>query len=92
LCAAIEGYLASHDRLCLDPNARNSRHTYIIRDHPASNWRVQQMLVDPADLNDWVAEFHVNLDTSRRTGEPALGLLRLGPLDATREPSPPDRP
>ena len=91
LRAAFEGYLSSHERLCLDPNARNSRHTYIIQDHPASSWRVQQMLVDPAGLNDWVAEFQVNLDTSRQTGEPALDLLRLGPLDATREPSLPDR-
>jgi hypothetical protein len=90
LRAAFERYRSNHDRLCLDPNARNSRHTYIIRDHPAANWRVQQMLVDPADLNDWVAEFLVHLDKSRQTGEPALGLLRLGPLDTARDPTLPD--
>jgi hypothetical protein len=90
LRTAFEGYLSEHERLCLDPNARNMRHTYILKDDPVSSWRVQQMLVDPAGLNDWVAEFRVNLDTARKTGEPALALLRLGPLEEAQEPSLPD--
>jgi hypothetical protein len=43
-------------------------------------WRVQQMLVDPAGHNDWVAEFAVDLAASRAAGEPVLRLVRLGPL------------
>jgi superfamily II RNA helicase len=80
LGSAFQLYLADHKRLCLDPNARNSRHTYIIRDIPATSWRIQQMLVDPGELNDWVAEFQVDLDKSRLTAQPALRLLRLAPF------------
>jgi hypothetical protein len=38
------------------------------------------MLVDPAGLNDWVAEFSVDLGASRAQGQPVLRLRRLGPL------------
>ena len=31
-------------------------------------------------LNDWVAEFEVDLAASREKGEPVLQLLRLGSL------------
>jgi hypothetical protein len=43
-------------------------------------WRVQQMLVDPEEHNDWVAEFEVDLGESRKLGEPALRLRRIGSL------------
>ncbi|NTV74281.1 MAG: DUF3516 domain-containing protein, partial [Holophaga sp.] len=40
--------------------------------------RVQQMLVDEAGDNDWVAEFQVDLDASRKAGAPVMNLARLG--------------
>ena len=43
-------------------------------------WRVQQMLVDPEEHNDWVAEFEVDLARSRETSEPVLRLVKLGSL------------
>jgi superfamily II RNA helicase len=76
----IEDYLTGHDRIRLDPEARNPRHTYVTPSEDKRTWRVQQMLVDPDDANDWVAEFEVDLDQSRASGEPALRLRRLGPL------------
>ncbi len=33
--------------ICLDPNARNARHTYVTPSEDKKSWRVQQMLVDP---------------------------------------------
>ena len=45
-----------------------------------TRWRVQQMLVDPEGLNDWVAELDVDLAASREGGEPVVRLLRLGSL------------
>ena len=80
LRADFEAYLSAHQRLCLDPDARNSRHTYVIQDQPLTSWRVQQMLIDPQESNDWVAEFQIDLAKSRQTRNPALLLLRLGPL------------
>ena len=38
------------------------------------------MLIDADDLNDWVAEFEVNLEESRQAGEPVLRLRRIGSL------------
>jgi superfamily II RNA helicase len=80
LTTAREGYLVEHAGLRLDPEARNLRHTYVAPSDDGHAWRVQQMLVDPEGLNDWVAELEVDLATSREAGEPVLRLLRLGSL------------
>ncbi len=77
---AFEAYHADHEYLRLDPEARNARHTYVTPSEDQRSWRVQQMLVDPAEVNDWVAEFDVDLAASREAGEPALQLRRLGSL------------
>ena len=76
----MEAYEAEHERLCLDPNARNARHTYVTPSEDKKSWRVQQMLVDPQADNDWVAEFEVDLAESRKLGEPVLRLRRMGSL------------
>jgi superfamily II RNA helicase len=80
LVAALETYHAEHERICLDPNARNIRHTYVIPAEDKKTWRVQQMLVDPEEHNDWVAEFEVDLGESRRAAEPSIKLKRLASL------------
>jgi superfamily II RNA helicase len=77
---AIERYYADHQRLSLDPDARNIRHTYVRPSDDRLSWTVQQMLVDPDQHNDWVAEFRVDLARSRARGEPVLDLRRLEPL------------
>jgi hypothetical protein len=76
----MEAYESDHERLCLDPNARNARHTYVTPSADKKTWRVQQMLVDPKADNDWVAEFEVDLGESRKLAEPALRLRRIGSL------------
>jgi superfamily II RNA helicase len=77
---ALDAYHAEHERICLDPNARNIRHTYVLPAEDKRTWRVQQMLVDPEEHNDWVAEFEVDLGRSRETSEPVLRLVKLGSL------------
>ncbi len=57
LRAAFDEYRAGHQRLRLDPEARNTRHTYVTPSNDGEVWRVQQMLVDPEMTNDWVAEY-----------------------------------
>jgi hypothetical protein len=76
----MEAYETGHERLCLDPNARNARHTYVTPAEDKKTWRVQQMLVDPKADNDWVAEFEVDLGKSSKLGEPDLRLRRIGSL------------
>ena len=77
---AREAYYKEHQHLCLDPNARNARHTYVLPAEDKKSWRVQQMLVDPEEHNDWVAEFEVDLAQSRTAGEPVLKLRRIAHL------------
>jgi hypothetical protein len=77
---ALEQFHQEHERICLDPDARNIRHTYVLPSEDKRLWRVQQVLVDPEQHNDWIAEFEVDLGRSRATTEPALRLLRIGSL------------
>ncbi len=73
LKSLAEAYRMDHRGPRLDAEGRNLRHTYVL-----PGWRVQQMLVDEAGDNDWVAEFQVDLDASRKAGEPVMTLERLG--------------
>jgi hypothetical protein len=78
--ALLEHYYADHERICLDPNARNARHTYVTPSEDKKTWRVQQMLVDPAEHNDWTVEFEVDLAESRKAEEPVMRLRKIGGL------------
>jgi len=76
----MEMYHVEHRELRLDAEGRNLRHTYIQRDGESGTWTLQQMLVDPEELNDWVAEFEVDLPKSKASRGPVLRLRKLGPL------------
>lgn len=71
-------YFAEHERLRLDPEARNTKNTYI-REEPQT-WIVQQVLVDTKDLNDWSLTFAIDLEKARATSEIPLQLLAIGPV------------
>jgi hypothetical protein len=73
----LEAYHADHSMICLDPNARNIRHTYVTPSDDKKTWKVQQMLVDPDDENDWAAEFEVDLVKSRVAAEVIWRLARM---------------
>jgi hypothetical protein len=80
LRGVLDAYLVEHRFLLLNPAARSAQHTYVIPSEDKQTWRVQQMLVDPEDLNDWVAEFEVDLAASRAAQEPVMRLWRVGGL------------
>jgi hypothetical protein len=42
-----------------------------------TSWRICQVLIDPEELNDWQAEFSVDLAQAREEGKPALKLTNL---------------
>ena len=77
--AAFEAFVVEHAGLRFDPEARNARHTHVT---PAggSTLRVQQVLIDANDLNDWAAEFDVDVEASRVRQQPVVRLRRVGPL------------
>jgi hypothetical protein len=80
LRGAVEACYAEYECIRLDPEARNVRHTYVLPSEDKKTWRVQQVLVDPEEHNDWIAEFEVDLAASRAAEEPVIELQCLGPI------------
>lgn len=73
----MKAYHADHSRIRTDPKARLPQFTTISKGSKAQ-WRVEQVLVDPLERNDWMAVF-----TARLTDEgPLLSLESLGPIGA----------
>jgi len=56
------------------------RHTYVTPAEDKKTWLVQQMLVDPAEHNDWAAEFEIDLTESRKSETPVMKLKKIGSL------------
>ncbi|MGV3771990.1 MAG: DEAD/DEAH box helicase [Verrucomicrobiales bacterium] len=76
---SMEPYYLEHERVLLDAEARNLRHTYLSK--PGSQtWTLNQTLVDPEGHNDWSLDFEINLLLSREEGAPDLKLLKIGPI------------
>ena len=80
LRSALADYSIDHGRIRLDPEARNLRHSHVDRSDQRQTWRVQQVLVDAEMLNDWMAEFTVDLTASREADQPVLWLQAIGPI------------
>ena len=74
---AVDAYYVEHERICLDPNARNQRHTYVLPSEDKRHWAVQQVLIDPEEHNDWIAEFDIDLAQSREAKEPIVRLRAI---------------
>ena len=74
----MQNHEATHEPLRLDPEARNSRHTYISANDPDGKWTVQQVLVDEGESNDWQVTFRVDLAQARETGLVMLVLEGIG--------------
>jgi superfamily II RNA helicase len=80
LATALNPYFETHDRILLDNEARNGRHTYVDPGEDGQTWRVSQVLVDIEGLNDWQCVFSVDLAKAREEGKPTLELVSLGPV------------
>jgi len=76
----FDDYCLDHERVRLDNEARNGRHTYTQPSEDEQTWIVSQVLVDPDELNDWQIQFSVDLRQAREAGKPSLVLLNFGPV------------
>ncbi len=81
LAALMEPYYTEHERIRLDNEARNGRHTYVEPSEDNTSWRICQVLIDPEELNDWQAEFTVDLTQAREEGKPALKLQSVRKIE-----------
>jgi superfamily II RNA helicase len=79
LTAALDRHSAARGSIRLDPEARNARHTHIppLPQTLPPLLRIEQMLVDPDDLNDWAVFLTVEIEKSDATRTPVLILEDL---------------
>lgn len=77
---STEAYFEARGRFRLDAEGRNRRHTYSVRESDTEQWRIQQMLVDPEGLNDWIFECEVDWPASRAAKHPILRSIRVAPF------------
>jgi len=63
--SAFSPYFTARDRFRLDPEGRSVKHTHWSDDNPPNQLTVSQVLIDPADQNDWEATFTIDLAASR---------------------------
>lgn len=73
-------FFEERGRLRMDPEARNVRNAYFEMLPQERVMRVEQMLLDREDINDWATEFRVDLNASQSAGVPLLELVRIGPF------------
>jgi superfamily II DNA or RNA helicase len=74
---ALSGYFEDHESIRTDPRARGTQHIRI-DDAVEGHWRVQQILVDPDEHNDWLLELDIDLALSDEADRAVLTLLRIG--------------
>lgn len=72
----LDAYFAEHERIRLDPEARAAKHSRIDDEEPR-RWKVEQILVDPDEHNDWMLRLSVDLDRSDAEERPVLVLEGL---------------
>lgn len=74
--AAFAAFFAEHAALRIDPKARSPENTRIVSKDDGV-WRVEQVLIDPEDANDWALVFAIDLGRSREQARPVLELRRV---------------
>jgi len=72
-------YFEEHKLLRIDPVARSPQNTRFVSKDEAF-WRVEQILCDPEETNDWMIACKVHLDRSREAGHPVLELEKIRDL------------
>lgn len=72
----LDDYFAGRERIRLDPEARAGKHTRISEEDPRK-WIVEQSLVDPEELNDWLLRIAVDLDRCDAEGAVVMTLYAM---------------
>ncbi len=75
----LDAYFATHTRIRVDPAARAAGNTLVSETGPRV-WSVEQILVDPDELNDWLLRFTVDLERCDEAGAVVLTLEDLGAI------------
>ena len=73
---ALAGYWAEYDEIAIGPNARSNAQIEIVRDDRM--WTFTQILLDPRNDRAWRMVVEIDLEASRKAGEPRLRLRQIG--------------
>lgn len=71
-------YHAEHGNFRLDVEGRSMKHT--VAAWTAENLKIQQVLQDDEELNDWEVDFSIPLSDAREAGMPLIRLDRIGTI------------
>jgi superfamily II RNA helicase len=74
---AITPYLAEHASIRTDPAARDPKKTLVEKTEDGELWRVQQIITDPDDDNDWVLAGDIDLRKSVDAKRPIFALREI---------------
>jgi hypothetical protein len=74
---ALADFFAQHGELVFNPAARSAEWTRIVPDGPR-RWTITQVLLDPADDNDWFIAGEIDLAVETEPVGPLLRLSRIG--------------
>jgi superfamily II RNA helicase len=74
---AMAPFWAEHAALLTDGKARSPTHVRVV-DAGERTWRVEQVLCDAEDANDWVIVTTVDLAQTRELAQPAIRVERIG--------------
>ena len=77
---ALDRYYEDRLRIRLDPEARNKKHTHIEVLAEDDQWRVNQTLCDPDEMNDWSLTVIIDLKKSDEARRPVMFLEKLAPV------------
>lgn len=76
--AIFDTYYATHSHIRLDPEARNARHLFI--EKSTSQWKLEQILIDGENDNDWSIHATLDLTTSDEQMRPVLRLNKMAAI------------
>ncbi|MFO0592695.1 MAG: DUF3516 domain-containing protein [Polyangiaceae bacterium] len=74
---AMAPYFAEHGSIRTDPTARDPKKTIVEKTTDGELWRVQQILTDPEEHNDWVLITDVDLRKSVEAKHPIIALREI---------------
>lgn len=70
----LDNYFETHHSIRLDPEARNLKHCHIQELNGQHQWKVEQVICDPDQLNDWVLSIIIDLKLSDKEAKPVMQL------------------
>ena len=75
--AALAPFWAEHAAIRTDAHARSPEHTRVVSTE-GGVWRVEQVVADAEEANDWAAFVTIDLARSKEAARPVITLERIG--------------